>query len=276
MNRNSISNGHTQSTNDQWPMTNDHGSYYCSLIIFALLLSSFSGFSQDKPKGGDIEIDPHYATVRIRCSLIPVVSFYTPNTDYMSNTQNTLGLGVSCKAEFKLTRGATLKLVVGAEYLNEGMRFDSYYFAPGYSVLYDKNFNFTHSLHISELYIPILFKQGLNDEDAKVNSVYLSGGWAFRYVIGTNYKVTEKDNGQVVQQGFSPMLVEHHFLVDNAGSALLGGLGMEHKFPGRKRSVFFESYFHFNLSRIHYAGNNNSNNVKFRNHCLSLGVGYEF
>jgi len=169
-----------------------------------------------------------------------------------------------------------MKILFGADYMNEGMRFDSYYFPPGTIKLFDKNYNYTHQLHISEIYVPILFKQSFTDEDKKVNSVYISGGWAFRSMLGTNYKITSKADGQVVAKGFSKMLVEHHFLTDNSGSSLMAGMGMEHKLPGMKQSVFFETYFHYNLSRIRYIGKDNSNNIYFRNNSLTISVGYEF
>jgi hypothetical protein len=249
---------------------------YSIAATTVLFLFCNSTFAQDKPSGGEVILEPKYATINQRFGIMPVISFYTPNTDFMGATQSTQGLGISYRLELKLNPNSTMKLLVGADYLNEGMKFDTYYFAPGYSVLYDKNFNYTHQLHIHELYIPILFKQGVNDEDKKPNSFYFSGGWAFRYLIGTNYKVTEKSGGQVVAKGFSTMTVEHKFLTDNSGSALLAGLGYEHKLPGMKRSVFFETYYHYNLSRILYRGNNGTNNIKFRNHCLTITVGYEF
>ena len=207
---------------------------------------------------------------------MPILSLYVPNKDYMGSTQPTQGLGASIRAEFKLTPNATMKILFGLDYLNEGMKFDTYYFSPGYSVLYDKNFNFTHKLHISELYMPILFKQSFSDEDKLPNSFYISGGWAFRYLIGTNYKITSKADGSVVGQGFSTMTVEHHFMTDYSGSALLAGFGYEHKLPGMKRCVFFEGFFHYNLSRILYIGNNYTNKVLFKNHSLTISVGYEF
>ena len=244
--------------------------------LFNLLIPTAFLFAQDKPKGGDIEIQPKYATINWRCSLMPILSFYVPNTDYMGATQPTQGLGLSVRAEFKLTPNSTMKLLVGADYLNEGMKFDTYYFAPGYSVLYDKNFNFTHKLHISEIYVPVLFKQSFQDEDKRANTVYISGGWAFRYMLGTNYKITSKIDGAVVAKGFSPMRVEHHFITDFSGSALMAGFGYEHKLPGMKHCVFFESYFRYNLSRINYVGNNATNKVWFRNHSLTISVGYEF
>ena len=247
-----------------------------SIQIFPLLLFSIPVFSQDKPGGGDVILPEKYASIHWRCSLLPVVSLYNTNPNLMSATQATAGLGLSARAEFKINPKSTMKLLFGADYLNEGMKFDSYYFAPGYSVLFDRNFNFTHHLHISEFYIPILFKQSFTDEDKKVNSAYISGGWAFRYLMGANYKITEKDNGATVAKGFSGMYVEHKFLTDNSGSALMIGTGMEHKLPGMQRSVFFEIYFHYNLSRIHYSGDNNSNDILFKNNSLTISVGYEF
>jgi hypothetical protein len=247
-----------------------------AFILSLTLFSSLPGFAQDKPTGGDIEIDPKSATIKWRLGLMPILSFYVITTDNLDALQPTQGLGISTRAEFKFNPNSTTKLLVGIDYMNEGVKFDSYYFPAGSSPIYDKNFNYTHHLHIHELYIPILFKQGFNDEDRKRNSMYLSGGWAFRYMMGTSFKITSKTDGSTVDKGFSPLSVEHKFLTENSGSSLIGGLGFEHKMPGMRKAVFLESYFHYNLSRIYYTGNNGTNKIKFRNHSVTITVGYEF
>jgi hypothetical protein len=266
----------TKHTNDQYRMAGNLSFRAQPLIFFILLLFALPSTAQDKPSGGEIEMDPKYATIRWRFSIMPILSFYDANTSYLESPKATQGLGLSAKAEFKLSPRSTTKLIVGLEYLNEGMKFDSYYFAPGHSVLFDKNYNYTHKLHISQVYLPILFKQSFGDEDRKANTAYISGGWAFRYLMGTHYKISSKTDGNTIDQGFSPMTVEHKFITETGGSALVGGMGFEHKLAGMKRAVFFEMYYHYNLSRIHYIGNNHTNNIRFRNHSLTIGVGYEF
>lgn len=247
-----------------------------SLILFITILLPTISLAQDKPTGGDVILPVKYATINFRASILPIVSFYTPAPYMTGASQATAGLGLSFRAEFKITPKSQMKILFGADYLNEGMKFDSYFFPIGTTPLYDKNFNYTHQLHISELYVPILFKQSFTDEDRNVNSVYVSGGWAFRTMLGANYKITEKSDGNVIAKGFSPLLMEHKFLTDNSGSTLMVGMGMEHKLPAMKNAVFFEAFFHYNLSRVKYTGQNNSNKVLFRNHSLTISVGYEF
>lgn len=245
-------------------------------IYFVTLFSTSITLAQDKPKGGEVENPPKYATIKFRTSLLPIVSFYTPAPYVTGSSQATAGLGLSFRAEFKITPKSQMKLLFGADYLNEGLKFDSYYFPLGTLHIFDKNFNYTHQLHISELYVPILFKQSLTDEDKKINSVYFSGGWAFRTMLGTNYKITDKSNGAVVAKGFSPIRLEHFRINENSGSSLMAGMGMEHRLPGMQKAVFFETFFHYNLSRIKYTGETNSNNILFSDNSLTISVGYEF
>ena len=243
-------------------------------VLFILSVSYLVSFSQKL--GGEITIKPKDIVMKWRASFMSVVSFYKPNTDYMGNPKATQGFGLSYKGELNFPESKKMKLLMGVEYLDEGISFDSYYFAPGYSVLYDKNFTFTHKVHIHELYVPILFKQSINSENDHSNSLYFSAGWAFRYMLGAQYKITDKSNSKIVDKGFSNLTIEHHVLVDNGSAAFLGGIGIEHRTLDMKQGWIFEIYYRYNLSRYDYIGNNNSNNILFRNNNLSVSVGYEF
>jgi len=243
-------------------------------FVFVLSLIAFPSFSQKL--GGEITIRPKDIVMKWRASFMSVISFYQPNSDYMGNTKATQGFGLSYKGELNFPESKRAKLIMGVEYINEGITFDSYYFAPGYSVLYDKSFSFTHKVHLHELYIPILFKQSITSENDHNNSLYFSAGWAFRYMLGSQFKIIDKSDSKMVDKGFSNLTIEHDVLTDNGSAALLGGIGMEHRTPDMRQGWIFEVYYRYNLSRHRYIGNNNTNNILFRNNNLTVSVGYEF
>lgn len=245
-------------------------------ICFLFAVATLPSYSQKL--GGEIHIDPKDIVMKWRAGFMSVISFYTPNLDYMGATKATQGFGLSFKGELNFPETKKMKLLMGLEYLDEGLTFDSYYFSPGYSVLYDKNFTFTHKVHIHELYVPILMKLSINNENDHTNSVYLTAGWSFRYLLGAQYKITNKADSKIVAKGFSVLNIEerHRLLTDNGGGSLQWGIGMEHRIPNMKQGWIFEVQYRYNLARYQYIGNNNTNNILFRNNNLSISVGYEF
>ncbi|MEW6468427.1 MAG: hypothetical protein AB1458_05850 [Bacteroidota bacterium] len=245
-----------------------------AILIFSL--SAVSLCSSAQKMGGDVHINPKDIVMKWRASFMAVVSFYKPNTDYMGNVKPTQGFGLSYKGELNFPESKKLKLLMGIEYLGEGITFDSYYFPVGSTPFYDKNFAYTHKVRLHELYIPILFKQSINSENDNTNSFYFSAGWAYRYMLGAGYRIISKTDSKMAAKGVSPLTIEHDLLMENGSSALMAGIGAEHRIPNMKQGWVFEVYYRYNLSRHRYIGDNNSNNILFRNNNLSISVGYEF
>lgn len=214
--------------------------------------------------------------VRWRFSLIPVISFYNNSEDYTINTRSLIGFGAGAKAELSLKSSKTSKVITGLEYFNQGMAFDSYYFAPGHSVKYDKHFDYHHSLRFQELQLPLLFKQCFNNEDDKFYSVYLTFGWACRYVFLANSTIANAQTGVAAWKGSSDMEFEHFLGYKKLGAILLAGAGFEKKLGDFNRAIFFEFSYNYNIFRLHYAGDGLSNNIFFKNNQLTIGLGYKF
>src|SRR3990172_949408 len=118
---------------------------------------------------------------------MPALIFYKNNTDVTDNTKPGRGLGLSWHGEFNFKRAARFKFMMGIDYLGQRMVFNSYY----NPVIYDKQFNYTHELWISQLQFPVLFKQSLGNEDNQLNIFYFSGGWSFRALFGARAKITD-------------------------------------------------------------------------------------
>jgi hypothetical protein len=68
-----------------------------------------------------------------------VLSFYSNDNRITANTKASKGYGASFRVEIPLSKG--IRFVPGMEIMHQGIDFDSYYFAPGYSTTFDNSFD---------------------------------------------------------------------------------------------------------------------------------------
>lgn len=244
---------------------------YIFLFLFVVLAAPFL---EAQNLGGDVHIEPKAIIFRNRLGLMPGIIRYSNHRDYTNNTGLGQGLGASWQGEMTFAKGDKLKFLLGGQYFAQTMSFDSYYNAT----YFDKVFSFHHKLLIHQLDFPFLFKICMNSEENFLNTFYFTGGWAYRFILGANARITDITNGQEVYKGFTPITVEHDFLMESGASQLIAGLGFEHKMPASNftKGVFFEAFFRYHISRIRYIGNQHSNNIYFKDNPVTFTLGYEF
>ena len=100
-----------------------------------------------------------------------VIPFYINNPDHTVETKGGFAFNIGFKRTFRIFDNS---LETGIEYVNHEVSFRSYYFAPGYSKLYDKTFPFLHDLKINELQLPIIFKQTFGKETKNQATSYFT------------------------------------------------------------------------------------------------------
>ena len=242
-------------------------------IVLNLLFFTFAAAAPVNSVSPDFETD---ILLRWRLSVMPVISFYNNNPDYTINTHALVGFGLGAKAELSLKSNKRSKLIAGMEYINQGLKFDSYYFMQGYSLRYDKHFDYEHSIRFQAIELPLLYKQCFTDEDDKFYSAYVMIGWACRYIFTANATITNAETGTLIWEGTSDLESEHPLFYKKISTALLFGGGFERKLGNYNHAVFFEACYHYNLFRLHYTGNELSNNIFFKNNQLTIGIGYKF
>ncbi len=241
--------------------------------ILLFIISSGLWAQKDDKMGGDVMLKPKEISLKSRWGIMPSLIFYKNNPDVTENTRPGRGLGLSWHGEFNFKRAARSKFMMGIDYLGQRMVFDSYY----NPVLFNEQYDYTHELWIHQLQFPFLLKQCFGNEDNQINIFYISGGWAFRALMGASAKISDKATGEEVWKGFSEMELEHHFLFDAGGGLFMGGMGLEHKVSSDfKKSIYLEAYYRHNLSRARYIGNSFSNSVYFRDPALTICLGFEF
>ncbi len=212
---------------------------------------------------------------KIDLMVFGTISLYENDPRISANTGPLAGYGISIRTELPISKG--IKLVTGLELISQGLKFDSYYFSNGYSVLFDKNFNYNHLIRTYEVDLPLLMRVNLTPrEESAYHSFYFSAGWEIKYNLLAHSTISNSSDGSLIYDGDIDLPYENHFLGKNVGNYLVAGLGYVHTFLPLKDAVFFDFTYRYCLSRNLYTGNQNSNYLFFRNTSLSMGVGVRF
>lgn len=208
-----------------------------------------------------------------RFAIAPVLSFYQNNSDYTANTKSSPGFNI--RAEEEILFRTNLSILAGIEYVRQGMTFNSYYFERGYSVIYDKNFNYEHTLSTNELQIPLLVKQSFSSEKDNKNTFYFVAGWALHYMLYAHASILSDVTQHQIWKGQTNLAVQYPLFGKVAGSLLETGLGFQHNNRLLQNAVFIDFIYKYNLTPFLYTGNGTSNQLYFRNSSLSIAIGYK-
>jgi len=209
--------------------------------------------------------------VKHRISVGPVISLYKNDPHFTVNTKAKAGFNFAYKSEIVL--GRKTNVLVGLEYMSQGLSFHGYYAANNYTYLYDKTFSYLHELRYNEIQLPLGFKLALNKEQDRPVTAYLFGGIGFRYIM-SSYTVITSDSLQTAPyDGKGSINFEHHLLGNGFNAFYQGGLGLQKNFRASAKALFFEVTYKYGLSRIHYTGFQNSNNINIKESNLAITVG---
>lgn len=207
-----------------------------------------------------------------------VVSFFKIDTRHSEPAKARPGMGGIFKMEFFPT--SNIHLQCGIEIISQGCRFNTYYFAPGYSQTYDRSFGYTHTLRSLELYIPLIVRIGLSGpENNAQNIFYLLGGYSPKFFLNTKSSVKNTATGKDIWGGATELEYEHQFLGDQTGNVMLAGFGFDHRLGIKEKFISFEIIYRYNLSRFIYHGRigiENSNELFLKNSCINIQLGYRF
>jgi hypothetical protein len=204
------------------------------------------------------------------------VSFFKVDQRESEKAVPRIGGGGIFRIEFYPSPSVHIQL--GFELMTQACAFNTYYFAPGYSQLYDRSYGYTHTLRTLEMYVPILARIGLNPEESNQRTIfYFLGGYAPKVFLGASNTIVQNSNGKGVGGGSTELLYEHHFLGEQVGNVMIAGFGCDKRFGFVEKFMTFEIIYRYNLSRFSYdIGKNNGNLLLIKNSCLNLQIGYRF
>jgi len=212
-------------------------------------------------------------SVKNRLSIGPVYSIYKNHPQHTINTHAKFGFCASYKSEILL--GRKVNFLIGLDYFNQGLTFQGYYSAPGYTYLFDRTFAYTHEIREQELQLPIGFKKAFNYEKDNFYTPYFQGGVGARYIIGSYYIITNDSTGAVVYDGKGTMDFEYQF-AKGFNAFFWGGFGSQYNFRTTGKALFFEANYKYGISRLHYTGYQNSNDLNIKDSHVSFNIGLKF
>lgn len=202
-------------------------------------------------------------------------SFMQVDTRESEPAKSLLGLGGTFRFHFFITQNVHLQL--GLEVLSQKCKFNTYYFADGYSQFYDESYGYTHRLRSYEMYIPLIARIGTNIQELNAPSAfYFLIGYAPKVFLGATTVVQDNATGKDIWGGSTELTFENWFIGEQTGNVIIAGIGLDKRFGWTSKYMSFELMYRYNFSRYEYFGNYNTNELMIRNSCLTFQVGYRF
>lgn len=234
-------------------------------------LFHFNPFRQEQAAGPRGE---RRVKVRLHFGLMSEYIQNSPNyPNYISGAEGdptpyTIGL----KIEIPVQHNADI--IVGPDLMHGNFDFDSYFFAPAFSHLYNGDLNFDHTILMDELQIPVLYKINFGSESRNVRNLYATFGWIFRYILYNNAEVTDISNGGFVWEGQNDITFAYPLFTPQASGAIEASLGYQHNTLRNGNAWFLEIEYRYGVSPLIYTGNQTgSNYVEFTLNTLSFKFG---
>lgn len=232
-----------------------------------LYLFHFNPFAQVQPQAPQ-----HGRRVKVRFDFGLVSQYIANDPHYTTGTESDGAYTIGLKLEIPILKNADI--LVGGDFINENFDFLSYYFAPGYSFLYDGNMIYDHALEIDELQIPIEYKINFSQESRNIKNLYATIGWMFRYVFYNNALITNANSGGFVWEGQNDISSAFQLFTPQGSGIIEASLGYQHNYLRTGNAWFFEIEYKYGASPFIYTGNmKGSNNVQFTLNTLSFKLG---
>ncbi|MCE3278887.1 MAG: hypothetical protein K0S44_1078 [Bacteroidetes bacterium] len=234
----------------------------CASVVNILLFLSLSSYSQEGRK---------YSRLKHRISVGPVITLIKNDPHFTRDTKAKAGFNAAYKAEILL--GRKTNVLVGLEYMSQGLTFKGYYKANGYTYLYDETFSYTHEIRYNEVQVPIGLKLAFNSEKDRPSTAYLFGGIGFRYIFSSYIVIASDSTNTTPYDGKGTIEFEHQRVAKGLNGYYQGGLGIQKNYRSTSKALFLELTFKRTFSRIHYSGSKNSNNINFRDNNVAITIG---
>ena len=209
--------------------------------------------------------------VKHRLSVAPVKSFYKNHPKHTSGTKAQIGFCASYKSEILL--GRKTNILIGLDYFNQGLKFKGYYKADTYTYIFDESYAYLHEVRIQEVQVPLMLKICFNSEKEHFYTPYFLGGIGARYIFGSYSVISNDTTGLTVYDAKDNVDFENQRLQKGLNAFYQGGLGLQYNFRDSGRAVFFEFTYRYSISRLHYDGNNHTNNLNIRDSHIVFALG---
>lgn len=237
------------------------------LFSFIFLLFFSMLFSQDNPAMGSKK-------VRHMLSMGPVLSFYKNHHLHTIDTKAKPGFNASYRLDIHVIK--RISFITGAEFMSQGLSFKGYYKASGHTTVFDGTFPYTHEIRYNEALLPLSFKFALNREKDNNYTPYFNMGMDFRYIFKGYTVITQDASELVPYDGKTKITFENYVFAPFINTNLRATFGIQRNNRKTGKAMFMEFTYRYGLSRIHYEGKNESNNLNISNSSLGIILGVRF
>ena len=234
------------------------------------LLISFACMANCFAQGYYFRLPP----VHHRFSAGGTFSFFSKDPHVVTNIHPLIGYTANYSAEIELFDNSSL--MVGLSYANLGVQFNSYYAAPGHTYVFDGTFAYTHRLRYQVAQLPVGMKFNFNSEADNFYTPYALLGIGFSYILSAKTTIVSDSTDSRVYKGNADLTNENAALLKKLNSFGQVGLGLQKNNRDNGRAIFLTFLYKYDVSRLNYAGYQESNRVNFRNSNISVIVGLKF
>ena len=225
-------------------------------------------FCQRDQKAGD----PKPAYTRI--TLGPAISFYSGNTQHTTNTRSGASFFGNISEEVRMYKD--IFFVGGLEYQYSPVTFNSYYLTSGYPNLYNGHYDYNYKLALQEGRLNLLLRLIGGDELKNTLTSYLEAGYVLRYLINTNLKVTNDNNGKVEYEGVIHPTFNGAFMKNSFSSGIKINAGLQHNFLRSHRAWYIQLGFMIGLTPFLIQESFTPSSLYLKSSYLQIGFGYKF
>lgn len=212
--------------------------------------------------------------VHFRINAGPVLGFYKINSRHASKPTPAFSWFLSTKLEIDLDKQGGI--LTGFSYQRNAFSFNSYFFAPGHSFLYDDNLNYRYGIIAHEIQLPVLIKYNLGLEARRTVTGYLLCGPVARYIPSSLLDVSSNSTGAQLYYGDLPWRFTNSMGVKNLSAALQLGLGGQRNFHISHTALFSELGFLVPLSRSMIVRDFTPGNLWINYSVLQISLGFRF
>ena len=250
--------------------------YKVKFILFIFFLSlNLNCFSDKPPRFYKMSTMGESRIVRTRVMIAPVLSFYTINKNHASNPQQKMSGLFSLKEEVRLNYKHNMYFLFGVEYMVHGLNFKSYYFKPDSIQLYKGDMNYTYSLYMHEIDIPLQLKLCFSHENNAIFTPYFMIGYHLRTLLDANLKV--KQDGELVYKTYEVVSFKNQLITKRNNPFVSVTLGIQkNNLKTYKSCIFAEITYRYGFSPYLLKDSFAPSSLYITGNHLNLGLGFKF
>ena len=210
-----------------------------------------------------------------RFFLGPSVAFYKINSNHAQLVSSKMSAFAGFRKQIRCDKFHKTFFLTGLDYFFHGLNFNSYYFKPDSIKLYDKKFNYTYSVFIHEIHLPLQIKYSFTPENNSLFSPYAMIGYHLRILLPANVKVSQ--GGAVQAEKTEELKFKNSLYGNDVNSFVSVSLGWQKNAVNHSKFGFFaEINYRYGFSQYYFQSNYSASALYINSSHLSFYLGLNF